>query len=214
MIQVSSVPATAVAEGFEQVQVNRRDSKENGTVPQAERCRAIVIPELQVSDVPSKFQMLILDALRNAASAQLAAFWKDAGWPGLSQVPAAVWTVDSILMFAARDAESKRLSKESVLAWFKASKLFAFLASKNNAKLSANWEKRILSLSAPKVDLSEDQCNVTLATIGKFDEDATSMIGAQLVAKLAARIKKLAEEEMELEGLTIEDDSTAGADSV
>lgn len=203
VLAVSSVPPASVAKGFALVYVNRRDSKENGTVPQPERHRSIVIPELTVPDVPSKFQSIVLAALYNAANEQLSQFWQDAGWPGLTEVPAAVWGVDNILAYAARAAESKRLSTATVTGWFASSKLRAFLVAKGDEKLLKQWEKRILGMAAPALTLSEDQCNVTIATIGKFEEDAQSIIGAQIISKLAARVKKLAEEECELEGLEI-----------
>lgn len=185
-MQVSTVPTTTIAAGFTQIITSKRETKETGKLEAHQRSRSIIIPELIVTDVPSKFQKFIISALYDLARAQLAALWEQDAQ--LKEVSDNIWGVDALLLFYSREQESKRLTKTSVEAWFKASKLAAFLTEKKDEKLLANWSTRILSLSAPVIDLNEKQCTVTIATIGKFEEDAESIIGQQLVTKLQRRI--------------------------
>jgi hypothetical protein len=188
--------AQAAQAGFEPVTVGTRATidKETGKkreIPADQRTRSIVIPELQVDSVPSKFQMLVLDALRNTAKAQLSALWEaDAN---LREVPAAIWTVDSLLAFAAREAESKRLTKAGLHYWFEASQLNKLLIAKNNPKVTADWQTKIVGLSAPNCTYSEAECNAIIATLLKpaLSEDADSFMGQQIIAKLQRRIEAL-----------------------
>jgi hypothetical protein len=194
-LTVSTVAQTATAgSGMEPVTIGTRATKdpETGkarTIPADQRTRSILIDELQVSDVPSKFQMLILDTLRDVAKAQLSSLW-DAD-PDLRIVPASIWSVDSLLMFAAREAESKRLTKAGVALWFASSELHSLLTAKNDAKLLKQWESKIIGISAPALTYSESECEAILKTLAKFDGDSDSAMGMQLIAKLQKRLETL-----------------------
>jgi hypothetical protein len=188
---------------MEPVTIGTRATKDPETgkarvIDATNRTRSILIPCLQVPDVPSRFTMFVLDALRKVAKAQLSALWEET--PTLKEVSPAIWSVDALLMFAAREAESKRLSKDTVTAWFESSHLAILLATKD-AKVAASWKARIIGLAAPSITLNTAECDKTIAAIAKNDDDAQSMIGAQLIAKLAARVKAMQVQEVELEDL-------------
>lgn len=159
-----------------------------------QRTRSILIPELHASDLPSRFQMYVLDALRNTAKQQLSSLWDADSM--LKEVPANIWSVDSLLAFAAREAESKRLTKASLHYWFEASQLAAVLRAKdaaNETKLYADWQAKIVGMSAPAMTASEAECNAIINTLAKetLSEDAESFIGQQIVAKCVRRIDAL-----------------------
>jgi hypothetical protein len=199
-LPVFTTPQTCTAP-MELVRVNARNGKnEDGSrreVLAADRMRCIVIPELTVDGVPSKFQSIILDALRRTAKAQLDSLWT--AEPMLRTVQAAIWSVDSLLLFAARETESQRLTKQNCADWFDSSKLAARLMTKGDAKLLAQWKETICGMAAPTIATSEKQCNAIIATIGKDDSDSESLIGAQIINKLAKRIASLNVQELELE---------------
>lgn len=198
-LSVSTVPATAVAAGYEQVTCNTRAAKGAAAMLPQDKSRSIVIPELRADGVPSKLQALVLDALRRTARQQLNDIWTaDAG---VQAVPAAIWSVDSLLLYAAKKAESQRLTKDTVSEWFLGSKLCQHLMSLGDAKKLNDWKLRIVGLAAPTLELTEQQCTVTIASIGKFEEDAEHIIGKQLIAKLGKRIAKLAEQVEELDAV-------------
>ena len=208
-LQVHTIAQVAL-KGYEPVTVGTRATvdKETGekrTIAADQRTRSIIIPELQVEGIPSKFQMIVLDALRNAAKAQLSAMWEaDAN---LRTVPANVWNVDALLMFAAREAESKRLTKAGLHYWFEASKLNAVLTSKGNAKVTAEWQAKIVGLSAPNCTYSEAECNAIIATLLKptLADDAESFMGQQIIAKCQKRVETLRKqlEEVSLEEIDL-----------
>ena len=209
VLTVSTVAQLATA-GFEPVTVGTRATKDPETgkqriIPADQRTRSIVIPELAVDSVPSKFQMLILECLRSTAKAQLSALWE--ADDALREVPANIWSVDSLLMFAAREAESKRLTKAGLHYWFEASELNKILTAKNNPKLLADWQAKIIGLSAPNCIMSEAECDAIIGTLLKpaLADDADSFMGQQIIAKCQKRIDTLRKqlEEVSLEALDI-----------
>jgi hypothetical protein len=196
--------------GFEPVTVGTRATKDAETgekrvIPANARTRSILIPTLTIVDVPSKYQMFLLDGIRNTAKAQLSAMWKaDAN---LREVPANVWTVDALLMYAAREAESKRLSIASITEWFESSNLCAAIMKKGNTKLLKDWTARIVGMAATVFDYNEQDCQTILNMLAKFEDDAESLVGQQLVHKLNKRIATLRKQldEISLEEFDIED---------
>lgn len=196
-LDVFTSPQTAPA-GFETIAATRRETA-GKTLADHERMRCIIIRELEVRDVPNKYQGTILDALRRTAREQLDAIWKDD--PLVRMVPTAIWTVDSLLAFADRQVDSTRLTKDALAEWFNASQLHAALAAGADAKKQANWEKAILSLAAPTIDRNADQCAVIISAIRKYQHDAESTVGRQLIAKLQRRIDALRKTAEELDAL-------------
>jgi hypothetical protein len=195
MLHVFTTPQKP-GDGQEIVEATARNGKNpDGTkreVAQENRLRCVVIPELSVDGVPSKFQMLVMSALRDLAAKQLATLWQDE--PSIKEVPAAIWTVDSLLLFGAREAESKRLTKATLESWFDASDICKRLMAKGDAKLLAKWKADIVSLAAPSIAWVPDQCATVIATISKADCEEDNAIGQQLVAKLQKRIEDYAKQ--------------------
>lgn len=192
MIQVSSVPALAVSKGMVQITTRTRTSEKNPNIPEGQRSRSIIVPELVVTDVPSKFQRLLIAKLYELATAQLAGIWKEN--PQVSEVPAALWSIDSLLTYFSREAESNRLTKDSIAAWLKQSKLGALLEEKK----AKNWQDRILGLAAPVLQLSEEDCTKVIATLGKFEEDTEHLICQQLIARIQNRLELLRKQNQEV----------------
>lgn len=202
VLQVFTTPQKP-AERFELVRVDARNGKnEDGTkriIAQADRTRCIIIPELSVEGVPSKFQAMILQALRDTAESQLRDLWTADST--LREVPAAIWTVDSLLLYSSRVAESRRLTKAGLELWFNESQLCKRVMATGNAKLLAEWKSRILGMAAPACTLAESQCTAIIVTIAKDETDADSAIGMQLIEKLNKRIEGCKAEQAEIEAV-------------
>lgn len=199
-LKVSTI-AQVATKGFEPVTIGTRATvdKETGKkreIPADQRTRSVLIPELEVHGVPSKFQSIVLDALRNIAKQQLAALW-DAD-KMLHEVPANIWSVDALLMYAARESESKRLSKDSIAAWFATSDLRARIMEKHNEALYKKWEARMLHCSAPSLQFNIEECEVVIKTINNSEDDAESIIGVQIIAKCEKRIEMLRKQSEEI----------------
>lgn len=118
-IQVSTIRHTVIAAGMVEVFTGSRltdKMKKAGIkeIPADQRTRAILVPELTIPDVPTKFQSFMLDQLYAMAKAQLADLWEEAGAEGLRTVPADIWTVEPLLAYAARKSETQKLSAELV----------------------------------------------------------------------------------------------------
>jgi len=193
MLAVSTV-AQIAPKGFEPVTVGTRATTDKETnkkkeIPADQRTRSIIIPELQVDGLPSKFTSLVLDTLRTIAKDQLASMWK--AEPMLREVPANVWSVDALLMYAAREAESKRLSTASIAEWFKSSQLAAKLATMDNKDLANIWQSKLEKLSPAVITMNEKDCEAIINTLSKFPDDMESLIGSQLIIKAQKRIATL-----------------------
>jgi hypothetical protein len=191
------------AEGQETVVARTRNGKnEDGSkreVANENRLRCIVIPELTVDGIPSKFQSLVMSALRELAVAQLSSIWKQE--PMVKEVPAAIWTVDSLLLFAAREAESKRLTKETLGAWFDESDLCKRIMDKKDAKLLTKWKELILGVAAPTFLETQKNCESIISSVSVSESDAESIIGRQIIAKANKRIVDLNRQVEEIESV-------------
>lgn len=183
-VDVVKIPA-----GHEVVSTARRSTKEN-KVAEADRYRAIFIPELSVSEsgIPGKFATLVLDALRATATKQLAAMWEDAT-DGLTEVPAEVWGVDSLLAFADRVSQSQRLTKETIADWYKGS-IIGKKAHDKGPKVFSKYEEGFTGI-AGAVTFSEEKCTQLLALLAK-ESDCWQV--TTMRRKLSERLEKLAEE--------------------
>jgi hypothetical protein len=184
------------------VEASARNGKNpDGTpriVANANRLRCIVIPELSVDGVPSKFHSLVLSALRVTAKRQLESLWDADSM--IQEVPAAIWSVDSLLLFAARESESKRLTKATLEQWFDDSGICKRLTEKGDMKLLAAWKSDVVALAAPSISWVPAKCETVIATIMKADCDEDNAIGQQLVAKLQRRVEEYAKQLAEVSG--------------
>lgn len=110
-INVSIIRQTATAKGIIEVFCNTRETK-GKTIDPANKLRSILIPELDLSALPSKFVVPVTGMFYDLARQQLAGLWKDNS--ALREVDSALFTVDGLLAYAARESESKRLTGDSI----------------------------------------------------------------------------------------------------
>lgn len=200
MLTVSSAPILNADAGKEIVSVGQRNGKNaDGTkreVAADQRYRGVQIPILSLdqSGVPNKFQPMLLTALRKTAEKQLDACWEEST-NGLREVPAAIWTVDSLILFAARVSESQRLSTERVNEWFKASKIGVYLAKEEKKfnQILALYQRFVPGV----VSASEKHCDDMLALLGRFEEEE-SPIWKGLMNKAQRRLETIKKEAAEI----------------
>ena len=126
IITISTVAPTSIERGYVPIIARTRAAKGKAIAPN-NRLRAICITEPDVSDLPSRWAMFASAQLGRIAVAQLQELWANEG-DNLRETHAGLWTTDALLAFAARDAESKRLSGESITA-----AMSEFLATVNPA---------------------------------------------------------------------------------
>lgn len=196
MLTVSTVPATTVAAGYLQVTANTRavTDKATGTkteIPANQRSRSIIIPEFSI-DAPSKFISLITGALHKLAIQQLKETWEaDAN---VQQVTAASYTLDSLLLYAAREAESKKLNADSIMGWWNASQLrVAFVAKYSPAQVK-RFELELSNIAAPVLSAqfyNEDKALRRIVTLATYDADAAHPTVIQMIAKLQRYIDRI-----------------------
>lgn len=197
-LQVSSVLPAAVPPKFVLIKCSARETTDKTTgkkkvIAAENRLRCVLIPELVVESVPSKFQIFVLNALYDVAKDQLDALWSENG-DQMREVDAAIWSVDALLGFAARKAESKRLTKETIVAWFKTSKLYAAVLKAKGEKFAAGLTSDLEAIAQTIIPWSEEKLLKTIAMIGKFEEDATADIGAAMIRKMDNRVTAIRKE--------------------
>ncbi len=186
MLQVFTTEQKA-AEGQETV-IARTRSTEKNPVIEANRLRCIIVPEYKVEGVPSKFHALCLQAVRDIAQKQLDTLWK--ATPSIKEVPAAIWSLDSVLLFAAREQESKRLTSDNLATWFAASGIAQRIG--DNEEKMADWAGRIAKFAAPTPNLSLSACEAVISAIQVADADEDNLIGRQILAKATKRYEEMA----------------------
>ena len=170
----------------------RRNSTEKNPIAECDRSRWIVIPELTVPDVPSRFTSLVLDTLYRIARDQFDSLWTNN--PQLSEVPAALFSVNSLLMYQAKRAESGRLNNASICAWFETStlmtKIQAAAEAKRPAALKLYRDDGFAKLAAPVIEFNETECTALLRRLDA-EADQEHTILRQMAARLRNRIAAL-----------------------
>lgn len=187
LIPVSTVAPVVIPKGMIAVTVSAKETKKTGAIDPSQKKRAIVIPEW-TPNVSSKYVSTVCEALHRIAKDQLAAIWKDAD---PKEIAAALFTEDSLLAYAARIAESSRLTKESVEAWFIDSEFRKNLASKYSEKQIQNIGARLQNLAAPVPSYSEAQYHAVLSLFAEFDsteDEFLSRLNTRAAEKLAKMI--------------------------
>jgi hypothetical protein len=186
MLQVFTTP-TGAPDGFEIVSTSARETPKTGKIAECDRYRGIHVTTYVVPGVPAKYEAILLDAVRDTAKAQLAELWKADST--LREVAADLFSIDGILAYAAREAESKKLKTETVVAWFEQS-----AARERIVKAGANvktYAELFAKVAAPVMDHTEDDLRTLEVMLMKDDRDAASLIGAQMLVKIRARVAKL-----------------------
>ena len=170
----------------------RRNSTEKNPIPEKDRSRWIVIPELSVPSVPSAFTSIVLDTLYKVARDQFDALWAET--PQLSELDESLFTVDSLLLYWGKKAESARLNINGIQAWFDASTLRTRIMKMDEAKRPASIKKYstdgFCKLAAPLIDFSEQECSQLLDLLNK-EENQDHTILRQMAARLRNRIASL-----------------------
>ena len=184
MLTVSTIPATEVPRGMLQVTASTRSSK-GKEIPADQRSRSIIIPEFQ-PQVSSKYAGIVCSALALAAKEQLQQQWKDN--PQLREVQAAQYTEDAILAFSARQAESKRLSGDSIVEWWNQSGLKVELSKKYSDKQLGIFIGELQHVAASVITWDEEKCLKRIATLGMVEEDAEHDICASMIRRLTAKV--------------------------
>lgn len=190
MIHVSTVRPVSITGGHLAIVANTRETK-GKVISTANRLRAIQIPEFDLNALPSKFAVFVSSMLESVARAQLATIWQKEG-SNLREVSASLFTVDSLLAFASLEAESKRLTKTSVLA-----AISDFLLTlKESSRLLASGI--VASMAAPAKTGNEKQCAALAAKLETWLEqnddsidDTTKTILFSVTAKLLERANEL-----------------------
>lgn len=156
------------------------------------RCRAILMPELSLpASVPSKFVTVLVGKLYELAREQLISAWKSE--PALKELPAAAFTIDGLLAFAAAVAESKRLTRDSIAA-----AIVSFLPTlaENRRKAAADI---LMSMAGAARQGKIVECDSLAERLQDWiDSDETgeraeSYVLTQCVARLRARAAELRE---------------------
>lgn len=196
MLTVSTVPATTVQAGYLQVTANTRavTDKETGTkreIPANQRSRSIIIPEFSI-DAPSKFVSLITGALHKLAIQQLKETWEAA--PDVKQVTAASYTLDSLLLYAAREAESRKLNADSIMGWWNDSQLRAAMLAKYSPAQIKRFALELSNIAAPVLSAqfyNEDKALRRIVTLATYDADASHPVVIQMIAKLQRYVDRI-----------------------
>ena len=191
MLPITTVPALKVAAGHVQLTAGTRATK-GKVIPPEQRSRSVVIPEL-VIQVERKYQALVIDALYQAGEDQLRALWKNTD---PKETDEALWTEDSLLAFATRQAESKRLNGETIAAWYEDSEIRAAMFKAGGQKRADAVLARLQNLAAPQPSYSLEQCQSAIVLLA---EDAGSDLGRTLIMKLQRIIERIEADRKALE---------------
>lgn len=196
MITVSTVRQTVVdkaatVEIFTTVrETTDKETKQKKVIPEDQKVRSIIVPHLDVTGLPSKFSVFVSGALLDVAKLQLAAIWKDN--PQVREVAAAQFTTDGILAFAAREAESKRLTGDSIKA-----AVAEFLLTLPEAR-RVDAQEIMVSMSASAKKGSEVGCKSLGEKLAAWAEkqvegtdDEPNPVLVSVAAKLTARAEEL-----------------------
>jgi len=191
MLPITTVPSLKVEPGFVQLTAGTRATK-GKVIPADQRSRSIVIPEL-TPQVERKFLSLVIDALYQAGEDQLRALWKESD---PKESDSTLWTEDSLLAFANRQAESKRLNGDTILAWYEDSAIRAAMIKAGGEKRAAAVLARLQNLAAPQPSYSLEQCQSAIVLLA---DDAASDMGRTLILKLQRIIERIESDRKALE---------------
>jgi hypothetical protein len=194
--QVTTIPAAVVPTGFIQITARTRSVTDKTTgkkteIPLHARSRSILIPEFSI-DAPSKFVRLICNALEEIARQQLDAAWE--ANPGLLTVDTAAYSLDSLLLYAAREAESKKLNGASILAWWEQSELKRSMQQRYSAAQLARFAASLENIAAPTLSAehyNEDKALKRIVTLATHEADSEHPLVIQMIAKLQRYVDKL-----------------------
>lgn len=131
-------------------QTTDKETGKKKEIPEHMRVRSIIVPVPDVSALPSKFSVFVSRCLMDVSKSQLAAIWEDK--PEVKEVAASLFTTDGLLAFAAREAESKRLTGATIKA-----AVAAFIPTVHEKK-QAEALDILMNMAAATKTATEKQC--------------------------------------------------------
>lgn len=196
MISVTTTPAATVEKGKLQVTAFRRAVTDKATgkkqeIPASEKSRSIIIPEFQ-PDVSSKYVSIVSKALGETAKAQLAEMWE--ANPSIKEVAAVLFAEDNLLAYAARVAESKRLTIASITSWWNegdGASLKKWALETHGDKGASKAIERIQSIASGCGEFTTPKICATYITYFATHCDADDEFTDRLIKKLAEKQAKL-----------------------
>lgn len=185
-ISVSSVVSATVPASHIQITVGRNQEKGSPRIT-----RSIIIPELRFdASIPDKFVSILANAFYAIAREQLGKLWDSN--ESLAEVSGNIWSTDSLLVFNATEAESKRLSKATISTFWADSLLRAkFLAKAAPQKLMDGILSKLYIAANPNDKGSTDE-NLRLITWLEDDFATENLTATLLVSAFARKNQELA----------------------
>lgn len=192
-LTVTSVPAATVPVGMLQIVAGTRAVRDKATgklqeIPTDQRARAVLIPEFHI-DAPSKFVALISSALGELAKKQLSDQWESN--PELREVDAGSYTLDSLLLYSARKAESEKLNSTAIADWWKESSLRKTAQSRYNPAQIARLLEELENIAAPVLNPKYYNEEKALRRIVSLASDSDHPIADKMIAKLQRYVDKI-----------------------
>ena len=169
--------------GYVAISTTQRNS-ERKAVTADQRCRCVLVPEASIQPdagtMPSKFLHLVSSMLCDIAADRLKQQWQENGDP--REVSASLFTVDSLLVFAAERKQREAMTGEKVAAWLKES---ATLRTLNDAA-RATWLARLPKIAAPgfRGSFTAEQAATIAGKIS--EEDHASPVCSFVLGRLAS----------------------------
>lgn len=193
MLSISTVAPDSVSSPFLLIRKDQRDSKLH-KVAECDRHRSILVHEsallVPASSTSSKFLSLLQATILDLAKARFEAFLKDQ--PLAKEVPAALFTIDSVLAFWAEEKASQRIDGASISSWLLASATFASLTPKSQEV----WKKELPKFAAPgyKMAFSKANAAAIIARIADADIEQSNAV-CEFIMQRANNIISAADEE-------------------
>lgn len=191
VISISTIPATVVPAGQLQITARTRKGKDGKEIPADQKSRSILVPEF-TPNVSSKYASIVVSALTQTAIAQLSEQWKQD--PLIRETDSALYTEDALLLYAAREAESKKLSGASIIAWFDESDCKKVVFANANEKQRKRFLASLENIAAPTLSAehyNEERALKRIVTITASETDAEHPVVQQMVTRLTNYVNAL-----------------------
>lgn len=188
---VNTTNGSDVPVGFSLITANLRETKDSKITPE-QKHRNVVIPEFSLPQVEDKFRSVLLEKFYELAKSYLEAKMEESNRM-LREIPAADFSIDSLLRYFSERVQSSRMTGEAVAAWFDASATIQALTKRfgDSAEGKAKLQKvrtLYVKTASPNHGINPKTCESLLATLD--DGDKESAIYTALATKWNATIQK------------------------